>query len=53
MMESFALAIGVFVGNWLIAPLIFKRTFKDGFWIGLLAAMFTLMIMLVFTALTK
>jgi hypothetical protein len=35
----FSLAVGVFVGNFLIVPLFIKeRTFTDGFYIGLIAA---------------
>ena len=31
-------AIGVFVGNWLVVPLFCGRTFTEGFYIGLIAA---------------
>jgi high-affinity Fe2+/Pb2+ permease len=38
-----ALAFGVFIGNWLLVPLFIKdRPFKDGFWIGLIAAVLIL-----------
>jgi len=32
------LALGVFFGNWLVVPVFSERTFTDGFWIGLIAA---------------
>jgi uncharacterized transporter YbjL len=37
-----ALAFGVFVGNWLVVPLILPRTFKEGFAVGLIAAILVL-----------
>ena len=38
-----AAVVGVFVGNWLVVPLFFKsRTFKDGFAIGVIAALLVL-----------
>jgi hypothetical protein len=38
-----ALALGVFVGNWLVVPFFIKRRpYKDGFFIGVLAAIFSL-----------
>ena len=41
----FVVVLGVFVGNWLVCPLIMhNRTFKDGFFIGLIAAVLVLMI---------
>lgn len=34
-----ALATGVFFGNWLVVPIFFRsRTLKDGFVIGVIAA---------------
>ena len=43
MIEWLGLAAGLFVGNWLVVPLLFKkRTFKDGFAIGVIAALLTL-----------
>ena len=39
MVEGLILAAGVFVGNWLVVPLVFKRTFKEGFAIGVIAAL--------------
>ena len=37
------LALGVFVGNWLVVPLVLKkRSFKDGFFIGLISAVIVL-----------
>lgn len=41
----FAVALGVFVGNWLVCPLILpNRSFTDGFAIGLIAAVLVLVI---------
>jgi hypothetical protein len=37
-MSILFLSAGVFIGNWLIVPILTKRTFKDGFFIGLIAA---------------
>ena len=42
MIEGAGLALGVFVGNWLVVPLLFKRTFKEGFAIGVIAALLML-----------
>ena len=43
MVEGAGLALGVFAGNWLVAPLIFKRTtMKKGFAIGAIAALLVL-----------
>jgi len=36
------LALGVFLGNWIVVPLVFKRTFKEGFFIGIIAAVLIL-----------
>jgi hypothetical protein len=37
------LAIGVFVGNWLVVPLLFKnKTHTYGFFVGLIAAVLIL-----------
>ena len=37
------LALGVFLGNWLVVPLFFRsRTFKDGFFVGLIAGVICL-----------
>lgn len=34
-----ALALGVFLGNWLVVPLFLRsRTHKDGFFVGVIAA---------------
>jgi len=38
------IALGVFAGNCLIVPLINETTFKEGFYIGLLAAVITLLL---------
>lgn len=39
MMFMAALALGVFLGNWLVQPFIVPgRTFEDSFWIGVIAA---------------
>lgn len=40
---GFSLALGVFLGNWLLCPLISQRSFKEGFWIGLMAAVLVLL----------
>jgi len=38
MLINLILALGVFIGNWLIVPLFLRsRTFKDGFFVGLIA----------------
>lgn len=38
MIMAVALSLGVFFGNWLISPFIVRnRTFKDSFFIGLIA----------------
>ena len=40
-----AVALGVFLGNWLVCPLIFpNRTFTDGFAVGAIAAVLVLII---------
>lgn len=49
MLAAIPLALGVFVGNWLIVPLFLKRSFKDGFFIGLIAAV----LVFIFTSLFK
>ena len=47
------IAIGTFIGNWLICPLIIKgRTFTDGFFIGLIAAIIVLIVMVIFKTVT-
>lgn len=38
------LAAGVWAGNWLVVPLLGMRTFRDGFFIGLIAAVLTVVI---------
>lgn len=45
------LALGVFFGNWLFVPFLGeflgmenKRSFRDGFWIGLIAAILCLIL---------
>ena len=44
-MFPFAVAIGIFLGNWLVCPLILpSRSFTDGFAIGLIAAVLVLII---------
>lgn len=32
-----SLALGVFFGNWLFVSLVSKRSFKDGFFVGIIA----------------
>ncbi len=39
---TIVLAIGVFMGNWLVVPLLTDRTHTDGFWIGVIAAILIL-----------
>ncbi len=39
---NLAFALGVFVGNWLIIPVIFKSSFTKGFAIGVIAALLVL-----------
>ena len=46
-------ATGTFIGNWLIVPLIFERTFKEGFAIGILAALIVLGIYAILPRLTR
>jgi hypothetical protein len=42
--HGLALAAGVFIGNWLVVPLFFRsRTHKDGFFIGVIAAILVIM----------
>lgn len=42
-MFPFAVALGTFLGNWLVCPLLIpNRTFGDGFAIGLIAAVLVL-----------
>lgn len=36
MYEYLPLALGLFVGNWLLVPIITTRTRRDGFWIGVI-----------------
>lgn len=44
-MFPFAMALGIFVGNWLVCPLILpNRSFTDGFAIGLIAAILVMII---------
>ena len=39
------LALGVFVGNWLVSPAVVSgRTLWDGFWIGIIAACLVLLV---------
>lgn len=39
------ISFGLFLGNWLIVPIFFKkRTHKDGFFIGLIAMILTLIL---------
>ena len=38
----YVLALGVFAGNWLMVPLFCHRTFKEGFAVGLIAAVLVL-----------
>lgn len=45
---SFALAAGVFFGNWLALPLVLKRSYKDSFTIGVIAAILVLCFYVVF-----
>jgi len=46
---NIALVLGVFMGNWLVAPLFIKeRTHKDGFYIGLIAAILCIVIFTIF-----
>jgi uncharacterized membrane protein YfcA len=40
--NGFAMAAGVFVGNWLLVPMLREKTFHDSFYIGLIAAVLTL-----------
>lgn len=41
--SSVYLALGVFLGNWFLVPLLFKRrTFTEGFFVGLVAAILVL-----------
>lgn len=45
MKQGLAFALGIFVGNWLAVPLLFgKPTHGDGFFTGLIAAIFVLCI---------
>ena len=37
--SEIGLTLGIFLGNWLVVPLLFEsRSFKDGFFTGLIAA---------------
>jgi hypothetical protein len=52
--DALLLGLGVFIGNWLVCPLIFKeRTFKDGFAIGLIAFFLVVATFWVITRFTK
>ena len=43
MRRYLSIALGVFVGNWLVVPAVFdSRTVTDGFFIGLIAAVLVL-----------
>jgi hypothetical protein len=43
------IAFGVFIGNWLVSPLIIhSRSFTDGFWIGVIAAALVMVFYFVF-----
>jgi hypothetical protein len=42
------LALGTFIGNWLIIPALTDRTFKDGFWTGVIAAILVVVFAVVF-----
>ncbi len=44
MIEGVALASGVFVGNWLVVPLVFKSSFQRGFEVGAIAASLVLLV---------
>ncbi len=47
--EAIPLALGVFLGNWFVVPLVFEsRSFTDGFFIGLIAAVLVLIFYAVF-----
>jgi hypothetical protein len=53
MKRLFVLVTGVFIGNFLMVPLIFERTFKDGFFIGILAAIIIVIIHILFKRIKK
>lgn len=36
--DDWFVILGVLLGNWLVVPIFFKRTFKEGFILGVLAA---------------
>jgi len=42
------LALGVFFGNWILCPLFGFRSFKDGFWVGIIAAILVIIFVFVF-----
>ena len=42
MKRGLMLAVGIFVGNWLVVPLVFERTFTEGLAVGALAALLVL-----------
>lgn len=45
MEKGLMLALGLFIGNWLVVPLILPgRSFKDGFFVGLIAATLILVV---------
>jgi len=47
--QGISLAIVVFIGNWLVAPLFFRRkSFTDGFAIGLISAVLFLVFYKIF-----
>ncbi len=47
--STFALALGVFFGNWIVVPLLFgKRRFKDGFFIGFIAMLLVIILKAIF-----
>ena len=41
------LPLGLFIGNWLIVPLFGLRSFREGFFIGLIAAVLSVFCLLV------
>ncbi len=43
MVSVLFLTVGVFLGNWIIFPLVSKRPMRDGFFIGLIAAALVLL----------
>ncbi len=43
---SWALVIGVFIGNWLCVPLLLHKTFTEGFWTGIIAGVIVIILQL-------